>query len=62
MAFELRNKKITKHLTPNAFHFLEIIANYTGSTFSKGESILMYALNLMGDNGTSIFISDIKNL
>ena len=53
---------MTKHLTPNGYYFLDIIAKYTTSTFARGEQILTHALNIMGDSGTHIFISDLKNL
>ena len=37
IAFEIRNKKIYRPLTPNPYYFLEIMAKYTGPLFSKGD-------------------------
>jgi hypothetical protein len=61
VCFELRNKKIVKELTPHPNHFLDIISKYTSPLFSTNDHLMTYAMNIMGDSGTHIFVFDLKN-
>jgi Histidine kinase-, DNA gyrase B-, and HSP90-like ATPase len=57
VSFEIKNRKITKHLTPEPDHFLQMISNFTRQKFDSGEKILQYALNGIGESGaTHIFM------
>eukprot|EP00347_Sterkiella_histriomuscorum_P007476 403348772 len=59
IAFELKNKKIIKNLTPQPEHFLNKISHYTQPLFESGEKIQQYAMNGTGDCGTYIIMLDL---
>ncbi len=57
ISYEIRNKKISKCLTPEPDHFLSLISQFTKAKFTQGDHILQYALNSLGDMGaTHIFM------
>lgn len=62
VSFEMKNKKIYKELTPKADHFLKLIARYTIHVFSNAEEIKTYALNIMSEQGTHIFVTDLRQV
>jgi hypothetical protein len=62
VSYEVRNKRIYKELTPNADHFLTIIAKYAQPKFKSSDELRTYALNILSDSGTHIFISDLRTV
>lgn len=40
VSYEVKNRKFTKILTPEAEHFLGIISQFTKAKFENGEKIL----------------------
>lgn len=56
VSYEIKNRKISKALTPEPEHFLTMISNFTKAKFQTGETLLQYAMNGMGDlGGTHLF-------
>ena len=56
VSYEFKNKRVTKHLTPEPEHFLNLISQYTKQKFDSGEKILQYGINIIGEQGgTHIF-------
>lgn len=51
VAYEIKNRRITKQLTPESEHFLSMISSYCKAKFPSGDKILSYAMNLIGENG-----------
>lgn len=57
---EIKNKRFLKPITPCIYHFLDIISKYTAPKFTKGEQLLTYGQNIMPEQGTHLFIFDLK--
>jgi|LauGreDrversion4_2_1035121.scaffolds.fasta_scaffold44368_2 hypothetical protein len=56
VSYEIKNKKVSKSLTPEPDHFLNMIANFTKAKFASGEALLQYGMQSFGDlGGTHIF-------
>lgn len=45
-----------------AEHFLKFIAKYVKQVFTTSSDIQSYAINIMGLQGTHLFILDLKNV
>ena len=57
VSLEIRNKRISKHLTPEPDHFLNMLASFTKNVFDSSDRLLQYALNVMPEQGgTHIFL------
>lgn len=57
----MKHKKIYNGLTPNPDHFLNWICQYSSSIFPTVADLKSYATNIMGEQGTHLFITDLKS-
>jgi hypothetical protein len=57
VSLEIRNRRISKNLTPEPDHFLSLIASFTCGLFKTSEKLLSYSLNTMPEQGgTNLFL------
>jgi len=60
VSYEIKNRKISKSLTPEPDHFLTMISNFTKAKFPSSEALLQYGLQSFGDfGGTHFFFFNI---
>ena len=56
VSYEIKNKKISKPLTPEPEHFLTMITSFTKSKFTSSDALLQYGLQSFGElGGTHLF-------
>ena len=53
VSYEIKNRKISKTLTPEPEHFLHLISSFTKPKFATGDDLVQYALNSLGDLGAT---------
>mmetsp|Transcript_7283 Transcript_7283/g.6428 ORF Transcript_7283/g.6428 Transcript_7283/m.6428 type:complete len:301 (+) Transcript_7283:2759-3661(+) len=62
VSYELQGRRNLKEVTPSADHYLSFIQKYVSGIFSSVSELKTYFVNVIGDQGTHLFLSDLKQV